>query len=94
MIHYLLKAGGQIDSGMDILFHGTIPNGAGLSSSASIEMLTGSILRKLFSLDVTDTELALIGKRVENEFIGVNSGIMDQFAVQKAKEHGHSVKLR
>ncbi len=57
-------------------------------------MLTGSILRKLFSLDVTDTELALIGKRVENEFIGVNSGIMDQFAVQKAKEHGHSVKLR
>lgn len=45
MIHYLLKAGGQIDSGMDILFHGTIPNGAGLSSSASIEMLTGSILK-------------------------------------------------
>lgn len=87
MIHYLLKAGGQIDSGMDILFHGTIPNGAGLSSSASIEMLTGSILRKLFSLNVSDTELALIGKRVENEFIGVNSGIMDQFAVQKGKKN-------
>ncbi|MCK1991055.1 galactokinase [Peribacillus muralis] len=86
MIRYLQEAGHKIDSGLDILFNGNIPTGAGLSSSASIEMLTGVILREIFELDVSDLDLVLTGKKVENEFIGVNSGIMDQFAVQKGKE--------
>lgn len=86
MIRYLLEAGHKIDSGLDIIFNGNIPNGAGLSSSASIEMLTGAVLKEIFGLDVSDHDLVLTGKRVENEFIGVNSGMMDQFAVQKGKK--------
>ncbi|MBT2573766.1 galactokinase [Bacillus sp. ISL-51] len=86
MIRYLQEAGHKIDSGLDIFFNGNIPNGAGLSSSASIEMLTGVVLRDIFDLDVSDHDLVLTGKKVENEFIGVNSGIMDQFAVQKGKK--------
>lgn len=81
MIHFLIEQGHVIDQGMDILFYGTIPNGAGLSSSASIELLTGVILNDLFDLNVTMLDLVIIGKRVENDFIGVNSGIMDQFAI-------------
>lgn len=86
MIRYLREAGHKIESGMDILLYGNIPNGAGLSSSASVEMLTGVILRDLFDLNISDLDLILTGKKVENEFIGVNSGIMDQFAVQKGKK--------
>ncbi|MBO0446621.1 galactokinase [Enterococcus ureilyticus] len=81
MIHFLIEQGHVINQGMDILFYGTIPNGAGLSSSASIELLTGVILNDLFDLNVTMLDLVIIGKRVENDFIGVNSGIMDQFAI-------------
>lgn len=83
---YLIEAGNAIDYGVDILFYGTIPNGAGLSSSASIELLTGVILKDLFELSVEMLALVLIGKKVENEFIGVNSGIMDQFAIGMGKK--------
>ncbi|WP_086348093.1 galactokinase [Candidatus Enterococcus clewellii] len=86
MIRYLLEQGLPIDHGMNILFYGTIPNGAGLSSSASIELLTGVILKDLFDLDVDMLTLVKTGKRVENEFIGVNSGIMDQFAIGMGKK--------
>lgn len=85
MIHYLIEQGCIIDQGMDILFYGTIPNGAGLSSSASIELLTGVILKDLFDLKVSMLDLVSTGKRVENDFIGVNSGIMDQFAIGMGK---------
>lgn len=81
MIKYLIDAGCQIDQGMDILFYGTIPNGAGLSSSASIELLTGVIVNDLFQLEVPMLDLVKTGQKVENQFIGVNSGIMDQFAI-------------
>lgn len=81
VIAYLIEDGYQITSGMDILVYGTIPNGAGLSSSASIELLTGVIVRDLFDLPVEMLDLVKLGKRVENQFIGVNSGIMDQFAI-------------
>lgn len=81
MIQYLIEEGYVINQGMDILFYGTIPNGAGLSSSASIELLTGVILNDLFELNVNRIDLVIAGKRVENQFIGVNSGIMDQFAI-------------
>ncbi|MGE7887663.1 galactokinase [Bacillus cereus] len=77
----LKEAGHKIDSGFELLVEGTIPNGAGLSSSASLELLVGVVLEDLFSLDVARLELVKMGKKVENEFIGVNSGIMDQFAI-------------
>ncbi|MGG0234471.1 galactokinase [Bacillus tropicus] len=77
----LKEAGHKIDSGFELLVEGTIPNGAGLSSSASLELLVGVILEDLFKLDVTRLELVKMGKTVENDFIGVNSGIMDQFAI-------------
>lgn len=80
MIHQLLAEGHDL-SGMDMLFYGNLPIGAGLSSSASIEVLTGYAFSKVFNLNISPKEIALLGKKTENEFIGVNSGIMDQFAV-------------
>ncbi len=89
VIRYLKAAGHAIDSGIEIAFYGNIPNGAGLSSSASIELLTGVILDDLFGLAIERLELILTGKKVENEFIGVNSGIMDQFAIGMGKKIMH-----
>ncbi len=86
MVRYLKEAGYVIDSGFEMVFYGNIPNGAGLSSSASIEMLTGVILRDLFNLDVEMLDIVKTGKKVENAFIGVNSGIMDQFAIGMGKK--------
>jgi galactokinase len=68
-------------SGLDMLFDGNLPIGAGLSSSASIEVLMIYALNQLFQLNISKVEIALLSKKVENEFIGVNCGIMDQFAV-------------
>ncbi|MGX7394790.1 galactokinase [Carnobacterium mobile] len=86
MIKYLKEAGYPISSGMDVALYGNIPNGAGLSSSASLELLMGVMLEDLFDLPVSRLDLIQTGKRVENEFIGVNSGIMDQFAVGMGKK--------
>ena len=86
VIKMFLEAGQKIDSGFDILFSGNIPNGAGLSSSASIEMLTAIVLKDLFHLSIDPMEMAQLGKKTENLFIGVNSGIMDQFAVAMGKK--------
>ena len=86
VIKMFLEAGQKIDSGIDILFSGNIPNGAGLSSSASIEMLTAIVLKDLFNLSIDPVEMAQLGKKTENLFIGVNSGIMDQFAVAMGKK--------
>jgi galactokinase len=85
MIDQLLQEGHAI-SGLDMLFYGNLPIGAGLSSSASIEVLTGFAFSEVFRLGITPKEIALLGKKVENEFIGVNSGIMDQFAVAMGKK--------
>ena len=71
---------------MDIVYFGNIPNGSGLSSSASIEVLTGFVCRELFGLDVDNLHLALIGQYSENNFNGVNCGIMDQFAIAMGKK--------
>lgn len=81
MLRFLKEAGYPIEQGFEVVYYGNIPNGAGLSSSASIELLTGVILRDLFDLEVDMLDLVKTGKKVENEFIGVNSGIMDQFAI-------------
>ncbi|AIM16879.1 galactokinase [Bacillus sp. X1(2014)] len=86
MIRYIIEAGYQIPNGFECVIKGNIPNGAGLSSSASIELLTGVLLDGLFQLGIPRLDLIKIGKRVENEFIGVNSGIMDQFAIGMGKE--------
>ncbi|MDQ1147868.1 galactokinase [Bacillus sp. SORGH_AS 510] len=85
MIRYIMEAGYEISSGFECAINGNIPNGAGLSSSASIELLTGVLVNGLFHLDIPRLELIKLGKRVENEFIGVNSGIMDQFAIGMGK---------
>lgn len=81
------QKGMKIPCGMDLLLNGTIPSGSGLSSSASVEVLTGYILRDFFGFDVTNQELALIGQFSENRFNGVNCGIMDQFAIAMGKEN-------
>ncbi len=79
------ERGMQMDTGMDLLIYGNIPNASGLSSSASLEVLTGYILKDLFGFDVTNLELAQIGQFSENQFNGVNCGIMDQFAIAMGK---------
>ncbi len=92
MIKYMSENGFTISSGMDILFYGDIPNCAGLSSSASIEMVTGVLLEGLFDLDIERLQMIQLGQQVENNYIGVNSGIMDQFAIGKGKKD-HAILL-
>jgi galactokinase len=81
--------GVKVTKGYDFLYHGEIPNGAGLSSSASLEVLTGYAVQAMEGVSEIDTvELALLSQKAENEFVGVNCGIMDQFAVANgAKDH-------
>ncbi len=80
------EKGYTLDTGFDMVIWGNIPNGSGLSSSASLEVLTGVILRDLYNIDtLTMTDLALIGQYSENNFNGCNCGIMDQFAVAMGK---------
>ena len=80
------KRGFEMPCGMDLVLFGNIPNGSGLSSSASLEVLTGFILRDLYGFDVTNTDLALIGQYAENQYNGMNCGIMDQFASAMGKK--------
>ena len=87
MIWALKDEGYSIDTGFDIAYLGTIPNGAGLSSSASIEVLTGFVLKDLFGFDFDMVKLALLGQKAENKYVGVNCGIMDQFIIANGKEN-------
>ena len=81
------EKGHKLDTGFDMVIWGNIPNGSGLSSSASLEVLTGVILTDLYGItDLTMTDLALIGQYSENNFNGCNCGIMDQFAVAMGKK--------
>lgn len=80
------ERGMKMDCGLDIVLNGNIPNGSGLSSSASLEVLTGFYLRDLFGFDVANVDLALIGQYSENNFNGMNCGIMDQFASAMGKK--------
>ena len=87
------EKGHTITSGFDMVIWGNIPNGSGLSSSASLEILTGVILTDLFEIkDLSMTDLALIGQYSENNFNGCNCGIMDQFAVAMGKKD-HAIFL-
>ncbi|WP_145854300.1 galactokinase [Pedobacter suwonensis] len=80
VINEFIKDGKDIN-GLDFLFYGNIPIGSGLSSSASIEIATAYALNTYYNLGYDKLALVKIAKRVENDFIGLNSGIMDQFAV-------------
>ena len=86
------ERGMKVPCGMDLLLNGNIPNGSGLSSSASVEVLTGFILRDFFGFEVTNQDLALIGQFSENNFNMVNCGIMDQFAIAMGKKN-HAIFL-
>jgi len=81
VIQLLLSKGYKIPHGLNLLLDSNLPIGAGLSSSASIEVLTMTILNHIFDLGLTQKEMALFSKDVENNYIGVNSGIMDQYAI-------------
>ncbi|MEB0249065.1 MULTISPECIES: galactokinase [unclassified Mucilaginibacter] len=80
VIAHFLKDGKKLQ-GIDMLFYGDIPIGSGLSSSASIEVVTAFALNDLFTADYSRLDLVKLSQSVENKFIGVNCGIMDQFAV-------------
>ncbi len=92
MIWAMKQNGYRLDQGLDFFLSGNIPAGAGLSSSASVEVVTGVILREVLKRtrglgeDLTNQDLALMGKQVENDYCGLNSGIMDQFVIAMGKE--------
>ena len=86
MITYLREKYNGIDHGFNLYIEANLPSGSGLSSSAAIEMLMGIILKDEFNLDVDRVSLAKMGQRTENEFVGLNSGIMDQFACIMGKK--------
>lgn len=88
------QKGHAIDSGFDMVIYGDIPNGSGLSSSASLEVLTGEMLRAFFHMEdeISNQELAFIGQFSENEYNGMKCGIMDQFASSMGKE-GNAIFL-
>ena len=92
VIWALEENGYKIDEGIDILYYGNIPTGSGLSSSASIEVLTGYIINDLFCFNIDLISLSLYSQQAENDFIGVNSGIMDQFAIAMGKKD-HAIFL-
>lgn len=81
------EKGMKVEQGMDLVLFGNIPNGSGLSSSASVEVVTGVALRDLFGYDdISMIDIALFGQYSENNFNGVNCGIMDQFAIAMGKK--------
>lgn len=80
------EKGYEIKNGFDFVCFGTIPNGSGLSSSASLEVLIGKILIDLNNFNISMQNIALISQFAENKFVGVNCGIMDQFAIAMGKK--------
>ncbi|MDA9557104.1 galactokinase [Vibrio sp.] len=88
---YLLQRGYQL-GGVDISVSGNVPQGAGLSSSAALEVVIGQTFKELFRLDISQAEIALNGQQAENEFVGCNCGIMDQMISAEGKE-GHAMLL-
>lgn len=92
VVLYLKERYLGISRGADILYYGNIPNGAGLSSSASIELVTSVLLNELYDLQIDRLSLIQLCQRMENEYIGVNSGIMDQFTVGMGKKE-HALLL-
>lgn len=92
VFHTMQSEGYQITNGFDILYFGDLPNGAGLSSSASIEVLTAVIINEAFNFNIDLKNIALLCQKSENLFNGVNCGIMDQFSIATGKS-SHAVML-
>lgn len=92
MLFYIQKLTGEMPDGFNLYIYGTIPNGASLSSSASLEVLVGTIVNDLFQLDLSREEIAKLGMRVENEFLNLSSGIMDQFIIAHGQKN-HALLL-
>ncbi|OON99337.1 MAG: galactokinase [Epulopiscium sp. Nele67-Bin004] len=92
VVKCLKDDGYNIETGCNIVVHGNIPNGSGLSSSASLELLCIQIFKTLDKLDISPVDGAKLGQQVENNYIGVNSGIMDQFAISLGKAD-HAILL-
>lgn len=86
VIKTLQNHGYNINQGFELMFWGDIPNGAGLSSSASIELATAVAMNKVFNLYIPQVELVKFCQEAENKFVGMNCGIMDQFAIGMGKE--------
>ncbi len=78
--------GYKMTNGLDILVYGNIPNGSGLSSSASLEVLVGTIINDIFNFNVDMVDTVKMSQEAENKFVGVNCGIMDQFAIGMGKK--------
>lgn len=78
---------GDIEHGFDIVYGGDIPIGTGLSSSASLEVLTVYIIKDMLKLKIDLTQMALMAQRAETEYVGINCGIMDQFVIARGKEN-------
>lgn len=91
VIHFLKEKGHEI-GGADIAITGNVPLGAGLSSSASLEVVTGQAMKALYDLDVSQSDIALIGQASEHDFAGCNCGIMDQM-ISACGEKGHALLL-
>ena len=87
-----VKKGVEVKQGYDLLFYGNVPPGAGLSSSAALEVVTAYAFNVLLGTGYDRTQLALIGQASEHEFAGVNCGIMDQFASAQGKKD-HAIDL-
>ena len=85
MLWAFAQEGKTLPSGFDLLVFGNIPNGSGLSSSASLEVCFGFAVKECFGFDTDNLKLALMGQKAENGFIGVSCGIMDQYAVAMGK---------
>lgn len=83
----LQEHGYKTTNGFEILFFGNIPNGSGLSSSASIEVLMGTILNNYFEFNIDMISIVKMCQEAENKFIGVNCGIMDQFSIGMGKKN-------
>lgn len=92
MLLYIQELVDDFSFGFDVYIYGTIPNGASLSSSASLEVLTGVIANDLYDAALSGEQLAKLGMRVENEFLNLNSGIMDQFIIANARKN-HALLL-
>ena len=92
VIYAFNMAGFPIIHGMDLLFYGDIPAGVGLSSSAALEVATGTMLAKMFGYDIPMPQIALLGQYAENRYVGMNCGIMDQFASAMGKR-AHAIFL-
>jgi galactokinase len=91
VMNEFIKKGIEL-SGFELLYFGDVPNGAGLSSSASIEMVTAIAINNLFGAGLSTLEMVKMSQRAENEFVGMNCGIMDQFAVGFGKRD-HAIFL-